>query len=839
MLRLFTVFLSIAGTVAADDGSKQAPKQLLTIHYHRFDGDYDKPSLWTWDEQLKRTPQNKELFPVGRDDFGVIFKLDPSKYGRRNDRIGFLPRLKQNWDFKDSPDRYWSPEMGYEVYLVEGRNQVYTSPPDVRPKLLSATLDRPNTITLHFTHSMKAMPADEITLRDQTGSVRTIAAVTPVNARRGKKARCFKIRTAKPLELFEHDYEVEVRGFATRRVRLGQVLTSKQFHDPDAQMGATYTPVATTFRVFSPMADAVEVVISQARTGGQNNAAYPMTRNKHGVWSATIEGDLKNQYYAYKLRGPDLDPNREVTDVSAVCAQGLDGWAVIVDLDATDPPGFDPSAYVKLPNHTDAVLYEMHVRDFSIAANSGIEHKGKYLGLAETGTHLPGDPGIKTGLDHLVELGITHVHLLPVQDFENNESRDQYNWGYVTMFFNTPEGWFATTPEGDARIREFKQAVQAFHEHGIGVVMDVVYNHTASRATFELTAPGYYFRMRPDGSFWNGSGCGNEMASENSMVRKFIVDSLVYWATEYGIDGFRFDLMGLTDLATLKLIRDRLREINPSVLLYGEPWTGGQSGIKHITDKNAIRGSGIAAFNDHLRDGIKGDRNGGAPGFVQTGDRVDRIRSGIEGAIHDWAISPTDVISYCACHDNLSTWDKIVQSAPWASLEMKKRMQRFAGLLVLTAQGMPFLHAGQELCRSKGGDHNSYSAPDEVNRIDWSWKKANNDVFTYYQGLIALRKAHPVFRLHSRSEVERRLRFLRNAPARRCLAYTIDGRKLSGETCSTILVLLNGERRDQTFTLPPGSWKVSADADRAGVEPLYDAARKVKVSAHSGMILCR
>ena len=319
------------------------------------------------------------------------------------------------------------------------------------------------------------------------------------------------------------------------------------------------------------------------------------------------------------------------------------------------------------------------------------------------------------------------------------------------------------------------------------------------------------------------------------MVRKFIVDSLAYWVSEYGVDGFRFDLMALIDLDTMLAVRDRLRQINPSVLLYGEPWAGGQAaGLAHLTDKQAVRGTGLGAFNDDFRDAIKGDRNDGPPGFIQNGDRLDRVRRGVQGALDDSALNPADAITYCEAHDDLTTWDKLLQSASDAPEALKKRMQRLAGLLVLTSQGMSFLDGGQEFCRSKGGNHNSYNAPDAVNQYDWSLKKANADVFAYYRGLIALRKAHPVFRLRSGDDVRKRLQFLRSAPASRCLVYQLDGRALPGETWTTVLVLLNGEAADQTFALPPGTWKVVADADRAGVEPLVEAAKEVKGRAALG-----
>lgn len=814
------------------------PGHLLTIHYHRFEGDYQAVGIWTWDERRDRTRQPCELFEVGRDDFGLIFQLDTANYGRPGERIGLLPRMNGDWTFKDGGDRYWSSELGREVYLVQDSDTVQKTKPDVSPKLVAATLDGRKTITLRFTHALPAIPLDQIVVRDETDTTAPVTEVAPLRPSVDGRSRSFSVKLRDDPDVTKHALRVEVRGFAPRPVQLGRILRGRRFFDPETPLGTIYTPEATTFGLFSPMAEAVDVVIAKKPTGGTRNAQFPLACNDRGVWSVTVPGDLNGRFYSYKLRGPGLDANREVTDIYATCAQGLTGRALIVDLDRTNPPGFDPSARVPLASPTDAVIYEMHVRDFTIAPNSGVEYKGKYLGLAESGTHVPRAPAIQTGLDHLVELGVTHVQLMPIQDFENAETDDDaYNWGYVTVFFNTPEGWFATTPEGDARIRELKQAVHALHSRDIGVILDVVYNHTSQKATFDLIAPGYYFRMKLDGSYWNGSGCGNEIQTDNPMVRRFIVDSLTYWVTEFGIDGFRFDLMGLMDFKTLETIRDELRRINPPILLYGEPWTGGASGLRRISDQSVIRGSGIGAFNDHFRDAIKGDRNDGAPGFIQAGDRIDGVRNGIVGAIHDWAAHPTDAITYCACHDNLTTWDKIVQSAPDAPDDVRKRMQRFAGLLVLTSQGTPFLHSGQELCRSKGGDHNSYAASDEVNRIDWSLKKTNRDVFDYYRGLIALRKAHPVFRLRTREEVERRLHWLEAVPSGRCLAYELNGEELRGESFSKTLVLLNGDTTEQTFALPPGRWLIAADADRVGTTALAEATDRVTLPPHSGMIL--
>jgi len=323
------------------------------------------------------------------------------------------------------------------------------------------------------------------------------------------------------------------------------------------------------------------------------------------------------------------------------------------------------------------------------------------------------------------------------------------------------------------------------------------------------------------------------------MARKFMLDSVRYWVTEYGVDGFRFDLMGLHDLETMRLIRDELHKIDPSILVYGEPWTGGASGLKEITNQQRVAGTGLAAFNDHFRDAVKGERDGGPPGFIQAGDRIEGIFRGVMAAIDDWTRQPFECLTYCECHDNLTTWDKLLQSAPKVTEEMRARMQRFAGLLVLTSQGIAFLHSGQEFCRSKSGHHNSYNLPDSVNQVDWSLKQRHAKVFAYYRGLIALRQAHPALRLRTADEIRKRINRLTDAPTDRCLVYAIDGTGLAGEPAETLLVLLNGESKDQVFSLPTGRWRVLADADRAGTEPLGEAQGRVTAAAHSGMVLAQ
>lgn len=611
----------------------------------------------------------------------------------------------------------------------------------------------------------------------------------------------------------------------------------RRYFDAQSQLGALYEPTQTVFRVFAPTARQVNLIIADEPQGDAGLIEPPMSPTRKGIWQIEVPGDLQGKYYAYKLSGVGFDPNREITDIYATCTQNRARRSLIVDLSKTDPPGFRENRYRRPKSPTDAIIYEMHVRDFTIAANSGVKHRGKYLGLTEPSTHLRLHKSVKTGLAHLTELGVTHVQLMPVQDFDNDEDDERtYNWGYMPVHFNSPDGWYASTSQGPARIYELKQAIQAFHEVGIGVILDVVYNHTASSAGFEQLVPGYYFRMRGPGRFSNGSSCGNELRSESSMARKFILDSLKFWINEYQVDGFRFDIMALIDIDTMKAIRDDLLAQHPGLLLYGEPWAAARTPLRKISDKQRVKGTGIGAFNDTFRDAIKGERDGGPPGFIQTGDRVWDIWQYLAPAHENWPSCPTDTINYFECHDNLTAFDKLLQSIPDATDADRRQIIRLASLILLTAQGIPFLHAGQEFCRSKKGSTNSYNLPDEINRIDWSLKRKYADVCDYVRGLIALRKQHPLFRLATRQQVERHISFP-CPPADRCLVYRLDAHGLAGESARCILVLLNGKSESVTFDLPEGQWSIHADAERVNVTQIRLAQEDTTILAHSGQML--
>jgi len=817
------------------------PENLVTIHYHRYDEDYDNVGIWTWDSYFKRSPEENEIFEVGRDTYGPIFQLDRGDYGLQgdSDKIGMVPRLASDWNRKDGEDKFWRPNMGNEIYLISGKSRVWTEKPDTSPQIVAAYLDAPNQVVLQMSRLVKRdeATADRITITDSQKTTQT-----PVSARllfRDQKLSSneIELHLGAPLDIAHRTYEVSVKGFgAGIRVMPQAILDDTNlFYDADAVLGATYTAVATTFRVFAPMASKVQVVIYDQATGDKGLTAHGMRATGRGIWEEKVAGDLDGKFYMYRLDGEE----RDILDIYCVNAVNSGQRARITNLSKTSPPNWDTAkAGPPLASPVDMVVYEMHVRDFTVAPNSGVQHKGQYLGFAESGTHLPDDPAIKTGLDNLVELGVTHVQLMPVQDFDNDEASTNYNWGYVTYDYNSPEGWYATNIDNDSRIREFKQLVAALHACGIGVIMDVVYNHTAGNAPFNSLVSHYYYRFLPDGSFSNGSGCGNDFRSEAPMGRKYIVDSLKYWVQEYGIDGFRFDLMALIDLDTMKDVERELRAIKPNIVLYGEPWGGGgkQAPVKP-TNKQTIHGTHIGAFNDTIRNALIGspfDKNHG--GFIQEGSDIDAVEHGIEGSWRDWAPTPAQAINYLSCHDNYVVWDKLILSKPNAKDAELKDMMKLGYLLLFTSQGVPFLHGGEEFARTKFGNDNSYNAPDRINQIDWSLKKKNYDLFTYTRDLITLRKAHPVFRLRAREQIAAWLKF-HDAANPQSIMFTIDPQGLPGETWKHVCVIANGSNfLSNDFALPAGQWHVALDETGA-----VKADRVVTGTAHvrykSGMIL--
>lgn len=619
----------------------------------------------------------------------------------------------------------------------------------------------------------------------------------------------------------------------------------------------------THFRLWSPKAQ--EVVLNLYNTG-LNGKAYdslPMTFHpENGTWTASIPDQLYGKFYTFSVKqdGKWLDETPGVW-AKAVGANGK--RAAIIDFALTDPEGWKQDKGPKVDNFSDVIVYEMHHRDFSMSPTSGIANKGKFLALTEGETLSP--EGLKTGIDHLKELGVTHVHILPSYDYnsvdETNLQDNTYNWGYDPQNYNAPEGSYSTNPsDPETRVREMKEMIKALHDAGIGVIMDVVYNHTADNdgSNFELTTPGYYHRHRDDGSYSDASGCGNETASDLPQMRDFIVNSVKYWADEYHIDGFRFDLMAIHDIETMNQVAAELKKINPSIFVYGEGWTAGDSPLppeQRALKENVSKMKDVAVFSDDIRDAVKGHYSNAEDRGFATGKpgNEETVKIGIVAATahpqvdyskgnnskFPYATSPEMIVNYVSCHDDLMLTDKLRKSMPDATDEERKAAAKLAQTIVFTSQGTPFMFAGEEIFRDKKGVHNSYKSPDSINAIDWTLKDRNHDQFEYYKGLIALRKAHPAFRMTTADDIAKHLVFDRidSSKTPNLISYTLKD-NANGDEWKDIKVIFNGGDVERVVKLPKGEWKAAVKDGRIDLNAgLGTFTKSVRAAPRSALIL--
>lgn len=627
-------------------------------------------------------------------------------------------------------------------------------------------------------------------------------------------------------------------------------------------LGASYSKKATTFKVWSPNAASVRVNIFEHGSDNEGDAGSIMSRamsldKTTGVWSVTINGNLLNKYYTYSVTHGKT--TKETADVYAK-ACGVNGQrSMVVDLSTTNPDGWENDKHVLVQNQTDASVWEISVADFSSSESSGVSeaNRGKYLAFTEEGTTVNGVQGASsTCVDYLKKLGVKYVQIMPFYDFgsvdESKNIMDQYNWGYDPVNYNCPEGSYSSNPKkGEVRIKECKQMIQALHNAGIGVIMDVVYNHTyTSDSWLQRTVPNYYYRMNNDGTFSNGSGCSNDTASEHLMFRKYMIDSVTYWASEYHIDGFRFDLMGLHDVTTMNSIRTALDNLyadgsGSKILMYGEAWDmatncdegtvlASQKNLKQLSDR-------IGAFDDTIRDAIKGSTGGTDGAFVQEGSRRANLKTGIAGqsdTTTGWANVPSQCVTYASCHDNLCLYDKLVGSVYGADGKYRKRyedlvaMNKLSAAIVITSQGIPFSLGGEEFCRSKDGDENSYASSRKENMLDWENVDLYSDVIEYYRGLYKIRDAFAAFS-DSTAATANSLTYLSDVP-KGVTGYTINNTE-SGKW-SQMCVIFNGSDSAQNVTAK-GDWVVLADNKTAGLRNIKNVTNSVKVEAHSAVIM--
>ena len=820
--------------------SDQKTEVVVNLHYLREDGNYEGWNVWMW---LDGEDGGAYQFGTEVGDKGAVTS---ATFPAGSSKIGFIVRLNE-WEKKD-----WDQDQFIEINgVLAGTVNVYVKSgvegceielgEDCVKGLgmyFAEMKSDYKTIRVKFTEEFKE--GNTVRILDAAG--KEVAMESMVTDETDAKFATITLKE-KVDELSE--YKIEINGLAFD-VEVPDYFSTDAFEDQYAydgdDLGATWSKDSTTFKVWAPTAKTVKVNTYKEGKKGVSDLikAYDMKAEDKGVWSVTVDGDLNGVYYTFQV------DDREACDPYAKTV-GVNGdRAMVIDMESTNPEGWDKD---KNPNSgmnsTDANVYEIHFRDISVAESSGIKNPGKYLGLTELGTKNP--TGQYTGLSHIVDLGITHVQIGPSYDFatvdETKLDKAQYNWGYDPKNYNSPEGSYSTDPfNGEVRVKEFKEMVKALHDNGVSVIMDVVYNHTyTTDYCYNIIVPDYFFRP---GS--NGSGCGNDVASERAMVSKFIVDSVVYWAKEYHVDGFRFDLVGLIDTATIKKIREELDKIDPSIILYGEGWSMSTLVTKPTasmaTQTMASKLDGFGFFNDTIRDAIKGSVfEEKQKGYI-NGDlsKTATIRDSIMGKA-PWSSKGASQVIYSTCHDNRTLWDEIQLSNPDDSKEDQIKQYLMSAAIVYTSQGTPFIFAGEEMLRTKpNGDgtfnHNSYNAGDAVNEMKW---ETLNDptyqtVYNYYKGMIAFRKAHKSFRVPDGAvKYYTQMDKLDEG----VIAYELKG--VEGEVSDSIFAVYNASSEATTVTLPEGEWTICVQGDKAGTESLGTATGSITVDGVTTTILVK
>ena len=817
----------------------------VTVRFHfQKEGGVGNLQVYTW---LPNAEGSFHQF-TSTDDYGSVYTQTVSS---TLSEISFIIS-DTSWNKDYSADRsvdLSKVTSGYvDVYISSGNADFATFTSDngvVKFEAISASIKSTNEIDVIFTKK-SANPTSEIKVFDKNDKEVSIESITYGS---GTKA---VIKFANELELGSAYTIKSVNGNSetTARIDFNSDYFDKAFTYEGNDLGSTYTKSATTFKVWAPTADAINVLLfSSGQVTKVDKGTYAMqggTAAEKGVWTATVNGNLKNVYYLYQVtvNGETvlaMDPyarTGDTTNDNPVESNFYVGQrGMVVDLDSTDPKNWNNDKRQTLANNTDAIIYETSVRDFSADSDSGIKKKYLKKYLAFTQENTKNSKGSITGISYVKKLGVTHIQLMPSFDFSGTEEKSMtnYNWGYNPVNYNIPEGAFSTNPlDGNVRVNEYKQMVKSIHSNGMGVSMDVVYNHVNNATTFSFNkiVPGYFFR----GS--NGSGCGNDVATERSMVSKFIVDSVVYWADEYHLDAFRFDLVGLLDVDTMNAIRNAVDKIDPNIMLYGEGWTLGTSTTRNVdlaTQPNTSKMTGVGMFNDVIRDAIGGSNDGSSKGYA-TGNpfhRVSDLKYAIKSSTY-YNNDPNLNINYLSCHDNYTLWDKITKSNGGLIKEVKVKMNKLAAAINFTSQGVPLFLSGEEFLRTKNGDHNSYMSPDSVNLMDWSLIDDNKDVVEYYKGLIAFRKMHSGLRMTSEKEINSNLKFL--ATSNNIIAYTIDGKK-AGDVSDKILVAFNPNSSEQSISLPAGKWNVCVNGEKAGNVSLATVSGKLKMDAYSAYVL--
>lgn len=840
-LAVITVFTFVFGFISAPVTARADEGVVIKLHYNRPDGDYAPWRVWFWEAGSEG---GDYYFEETDGEQVATLNVSPGVTS-----VGFIVRT-EDWTKDVDKDQFIDiPEVlsgTVHIYVesgVEGFTKEYGEDVVKGIKLTGAVYGNDGTVEVELTAPVE-QPETAFTITGSEGQIGIAHAEGEGNT--------YVLTLETELNPFGN-YTVTFEG-NQYKVSMPSVFSTDSFEEEYTylgnDLGAVWTSEKTTFRVWAPMAEEVYVNLYESGNADAEDLkeSLAMTKDVNGAWVLEVAGDQNGVYYTYKTvtggqETEACDPYARTTGVNGE-------RAMVIDLDSTDPEGWEtdsnPHAGEKI---TDAVIYELHMRDFSADASSGIENVGKYIQFTEKGTKTAG--GAATGIDYLKELGITHLHILPMYDFGSvDETGNGYNWGYDPKNYNVPEGSYSTDPyNGAVRVAEVKQMVQALHSDGISVVMDVVYNHVQSAEDFcfNRLTPGYFSRVNDSGVYSNGSGCGNDTASERSMVRKYIVDSVCYWADEYHIDGFRFDLVGLLDVDTVNAIVEEVHKTHPDVIFYGEGWTMStevtKKNVTMATQVNSAQTPGFAYFNDKLRDGLKGGvfnetETGYISGATASGFEVARAFMGNSG----WCASPAQTINYASCHDNLTMFDRLQKSRPDASREDLIRMNNLAAAIYMTSQGVPFLQAGEEMLRTKLNEdgsfnNNSYNSGDGVNSLKWSdlEQEEYRQVLDYYKGLIAFRKEHSVLRLDDAQAVQDHVTRVEDVP-QNVLAFDLTG-GVEGETAEEMFVIFNANPEAMEVKLPAGGWSVYVNGEKAGTQALEGVSGKVSVAPISAMVL--
>ncbi len=845
--RIFSLALAailLIGLIAPAVFAAETDGVTIKLHYHRPDGVYDDWGVWFWSEgkdgaDYPFAEENGEMVATYSVPDGTM-------------RVGFIVKLP-NWADKDVSSDQFIDVSTYtsgtvHVYVeskVEGFEIKLDDDVTSGIKLRSVTYEDGEGFLVKATSAL-ADPETAFILQSDDYIIPISSVIDGGNGK-------YTLVPASEIDPYG-SYTLTFDG-TQYSVTMPNVYSTDSFEEEFTytgdDLGAIWTAEYTSFRLWAPTAAAVSINLYESGTEGTDDLIeqIPMESDVCGTWVATLDGDHNGVYYTYSVT-----VNGETVEACDPYARttGVNGKrAMIIDLDSTDPAGWendtDPHADQGI---NDAIIYELHVRDLSMDDESGITNKGKFLGLIETGT--VNASGISTGLDHMKELGITHLHLLPSYDYgsvdETKLDTAQFNWGYDPVNYNVPEGSYSTDPyNGEVRVREMKQMVQGLHENGISVVMDVVYNHvqSASDFCFNKIVPDYFTRISDSGVYSNGSGCGNDTASERSMVRKYIVDSVLYWVEEYHIDGFRFDLVGLLDTQTVNEIVETVHEKHPNVIFYGEGWTMStnvtKDGYTLATQTNSAETPDFAYFSDNIRDALKGNIfNDTERGYVSGGGGKYNIVSAMM-ATPSWTSNPTQIINYASCHDNMTLFDRLTNSTPDATVEERIQMNNLAAAIYMSAQGTPFMQAGEEMLRTKVKadgtfDSNSYSSSDEVNCLKWGdlSDEAYQQVFDYYKGLIAFRKAHSALRMTTAKDVATYLSSVGGQDANVTAFHIKAG--ANGEE-NELFLIFNPNSEATTVTLPEGNWNIYVQDGVAGTTALATATGSVTVNGISAMYL--